>query len=128
MALDAVRKNAGRLLAAALFVAGLSYLWRSGLVTKESLQTAVEDNKKYLKQEAGAQGKRGLQRAALRRCADAPMRRCADAPIRRCADAPAPSRRILPWTPPAGPSDCLVLHALRTCGQAWRCSSLPTLR
>ena len=82
MALDAVRKNAGRLLAAALFVAGLSYLWRSGLVTKESLQTAVEDNKTYLKQEAGAQGKRGLQLCA------APMRRCADAPMRRCADAP----------------------------------------
>lgn len=56
-ALDAVRKNAARLLACALFVAGLVYLGSSGVVTKQGLQAAVENNKKYLQQQAGAQGK-----------------------------------------------------------------------
>ena len=51
------RKNAARLLACALFVAGLVYLGSSGVVTKQGLQAAVEDNKKYLQQQAGAQGK-----------------------------------------------------------------------
>jgi hypothetical protein len=63
-ALDAVRKNTARLLACALFVAGLVYLGSSGVVNKQGLQAAVEDNKKYLQQQAGAQGK--LRRAAPR--------------------------------------------------------------
>ena len=72
--LDDVRKNAGRLLAGALFVAAIAYLSSSGLVTKKGLQSAVEENKKYLQNEAGAQGK-GLDRQTL-------MPRCADAPVK----------------------------------------------
>jgi hypothetical protein len=70
-ALDAVRKNAA-LLAFALFVAGLVYLGSSGVFTKQALQAVVEDNKKYLQQQAGAQGKL-RRRVALRLRVGAPV-------------------------------------------------------
>jgi len=100
-ALDAVRKNTARLLACALFVAGLVYLGSSGVVNKQGLQAAVEDNKKYLQQQAGAQGK--LRRAALARRRTRHLSRILPRALRcRCA-----------------PRACALTDQL---GQEWRCS------